>query len=217
MKFSRLVAPLSIALLCVLVLVGCVNMPYSIVGDDIPPTSRITGWKQKPESLTVVISSPYVSETRGENGLEYAPHFSEWLAVRLQVELKSVSGILPTVKVVDDEYFDVVKEKIVDDESKIPYIKEGSNDSLHGMVLSISNIVFFRNIDPCAGENVCTRIEFPVMKGTYSFMDVDTRKVYGFGEFYVKDKISSKKETGDWETAVNTMVKQILWLTPLAK
>ena len=133
------------------------------------------------------------------------------------MELKSVSGIVPKVKIVDEEYFDVVKQKVVDDESKIPYIRVDSNDSLHGLVLSISQIIFFRNIDPCAKENVCITNKFPVIKGTYSFMDADTRKVYGFGEFFVEDKISSEKETGDWETAVKAMLTQILWLTPLAK
>ena len=217
MKIARLLTYVSVTLSLAFLLAGCANMPYSIEGDGIPPTSRITGWKEKPVSLTVVFSSPFVSETLGENGLEYAPYISEWLAARLQMELKSVSGIVPKVKIVDEEYFDVVKQKVVDDESKIPYIRVDSNDSLHGLVLSISQIIFFRNIDPCAKENVCITNKFPVIKGTYSFMDADTRKVYGFGEFFVEDEISSEKETGDWETAVKAMLTQILWLTPLAK
>ena len=217
MKFTRLFAQLSIGLLLALIMVGCANMPYSIVGDDIPPTTRITGWKQMPQSLTVVFSSPFVSESLRGDELEYAPQFSEWLAARLQVELKGIVGFVPEIKVVEAEYFDIAPEKVVDVDVKIPYIKEGANDSLHGLVLSISPVIFYRNVNPCAGPSVCLTNTFPVMKGSYSYMDADTRKVYGFGEFFVEDEISSKKETGDWETAVKGMLKQVLNYTPLRK
>ena len=217
MKTARLFAPLSIALLLALLLSGCANMSYSIVGDNIPPTTRIYGWKQVPQSLTIVFSNPSVSESLRDDGLEYAPQFSEWLAARLQVELKAVAGFVPEIKVVESEYFDIAPEKVVDVDVKIPYLKEGADDGLHGLVLSISPVIFYRNVNPCAGPSVCTTNTFPVMRGSYSYMDADTRKVYGFGEFFVEDEISSKKETGDWETAVNGMLEQILKYTPLDK
>ena len=210
MKFTRLVAPLSIALL--LFLAGCAGLLKSM-----PPTNRTMGWKEKPQNLTVLFSPPFVSESLGEDGLEYAPHFSDWLAVRLQVELKAVTGIAPETRAVDEEYFDITPEKIGGENVRIPYLKKGASDSLHGLVLSISPVIFYRNVDPCAGPSVCTTNKFPVLKGAYSYMDADTRKVYGFGEIFVEDEISSKKETGDWETAVKAMLEQVLNYTPLSK
>lgn len=211
MKFTRLVALLSIAAL--LFLAGCaasMNSVYSV------PARRTLGWKEKPQTLTVIFSNPFVSESIGDDG-NYAPDFSEWLGIRLQVKLKEITGIAPEIRVVDENYFNVVQEKAYDADLWIPYPKEGANDSLHGLVLSINHIVFYRNIDPCANENVCTTNRFPVMKGAYSYMDASTRKVYGSGEFYVEDEILPNKESGDWETAVDVMVNQILWFTPLKK
>ncbi|MBO4713564.1 MAG: hypothetical protein J5615_06715 [Fibrobacter sp.] len=174
-------------------------------------------WTEKPKSLTVLITEPYVANTDDlEDDLpEYTTKFGEWMASQLQMELRLRTGLNAEMRIEKDENFAFAQlpigKNMVDFQLPNPEKIKG----LHGMVLTVHPIQFWRDMAPCVGQGGCLNNKYLMAKGTYVFTDVDSRRIMGHGVFGVSSSFSFAMTKGNWEDVVKSMAKEIIEDTPL--
>lgn len=210
MKIARLVMPISASILLMLLLTGCFNARKNIHLD----------WKEKPDALTILITDPYVNETSdiAEEIFEFAPDdITDWFVAQLREEFMSASGIKPEIRVMERADFKVTNEPLGEEQIAVPYPVLYRVDGLNGLVLSIHPMEFFHEEDPCPAFGSCNKRKRLMVKGGYSFMDVNSKKVPCYGDLLTEYEFTDEMTEARWKELMREIVKSILYFTPLVK
>lgn len=175
-------------------------------------------WSEKPQSLTVVISEPSVlnKDDLADDIPEYSQNFVEWFSQRLKIELELRTKMKPEIRIEKAENYETAQFPVQQSMVTFHLPNPEKMANLHGMVLAIHPVQFWRRDDNCSPHPFgCFYIHHLMAKGTYAYMDMDSRKVVGYGFFFFPVSFTMAMARGDWEESVRSMVASIVENTPL--
>lgn len=181
-----------------------------------PRMSVDPAWKEKPTSYTVVMGEPYVENQDDvtDDFPEYVSNFAGWLAPQLQAELEHQSKVRPELKVVADENFKKAVLPLGDDAVLVHIPNPEKIAGLQGIVVAVHPIRFRREQGACP-QGGCLNNKHLVAIAAYSFVNVDEKRVLGYGFLAANDNFSFVMTRSNWENVVSEMAGEIITGTPL--
>lgn len=177
-------------------------------------------WKNNPQSLTVIIGEPSVlNKDDLEDDLpEHANNFTAWVSRQIQMGVELRTNIKPEIRVEKEENYEIARLPVDQSLVSIHLPNPEKIKNLHGVVLTINPIQFWRREDRCSQHPFgCYFTEHLMAKGTYAYTDTERQEVLGYGFFFVQSSFTFAMTSGNWEEAVKDIVAKVLDETPLQK
>lgn len=177
-------------------------------------------WKERPESVTVYMSRPYVENRDDlEDDLrDYVSNFEEWFAQEFKKNFVVETGIPVEVKIVEDEDYEIVPQPIEDVVMKVPLVNPNRVKEMHDVVVALHPIRFNRY-----GERRHTAQGTQIVnkrlnaQGAFSIASAADRQELAYGIFFAESGFRFAMTTGNWEKVVREIVQEVVAKTPLRR
>ena len=174
-------------------------------------------WKTAPESITILVSEPYVAnEDDVTDDFETVEKFRTWAVNYLDTSFSSYTNVKHSVKQVSDEFFEIVGLPIDDETVNIPTPVAEKLEGVNGFVVSIHPLRFWRYESPCQGSG-CIGNKHLNLKVAYSIVRIEDKQIQAYGATYADDSFTFAMTKGNWESVLEKIAKKIVNKTPLEK
>ncbi|MBO7104492.1 MAG: hypothetical protein J6W22_03290 [Fibrobacter sp.] len=177
-------------------------------------------WTKNPNYLTVIIGEPSVlNKDDLEDDLPgNSSNFAEWVSRQIQMGVELRTNMKPEMRIEKEENYEIARLPVDQSTVSIHLPNPEKIKNLHGVVLTIHPIQFWRSEDDCGQHPFgCFFRRHLMAKGTYAYTDMDRQEVLGYGFFFVQNSFNFAMTSGNWEEAVKDIVAKVLDETPLQK